>query len=150
MESRQDNGPYGIYAEAEITVEFFDCDPLKVVWHGNYFNYFEIGRRVLLEKIGYGYDEMEKSGYAFPVIEVSAKYLESLRFKDRARIKAILVEYENRLRIKYEIRNAKTGLLTTKGLSTQMAYNMMINDSCFDCPQVFLDKIEAVIKREKQ
>ena len=146
MESRQDNGPYGIYAEAETTVEFFDCDPLKVVWHGNYFNYFEIGRRMLLEKIGYDYNEMEKSGYAFPVIEVSAKFLGSLHFKDRARIKAILVEYENRLRIKYEIHNIQTGLLTTKGLSTQMAYNMMINDSCFVCPQILIDKVEAVIK----
>ena len=146
MESRLDNGPYGIYAEAEMTVEFFDCDPLKVVWHGNYFNYFEIGRRVLLEKIGYGYDEMEKSGYSFPVIEVSSKFLGSLRFKDQARIKAVLVEYENRLRIKYEIYNIQTGLLTTKGLSTQMAYNMMINDSCFICPQILIDKVEAVIK----
>jgi acyl-CoA thioester hydrolase len=149
MERRQDNGPYGIYAEADITVEFFHCDPLKVVWHGNYLNYFEVGRRMLLEKLGYDYDEMEKTGYAFPVIEVSAKYLGSLRFKDRARVKAILEEYENRLRIKYEIRNVQTGVLTTKGISTQMAVDMRINDSCFVCPQVFIDKVEAFIKREQ-
>jgi len=148
MERRQDNGPYGIYAEADITVEFFDCDPLKVVWHGNYFNYFEIARRALLEKIGYDYDDMEKTGYAFPVIEASAKYLGSLRFRDRARVKAILEEYENRLRIKYEIRNVQTGLLTTKGVSTQMAVDMKIKDSCFVCPQVLLDKVEAFIKGE--
>jgi acyl-CoA thioester hydrolase len=148
MERRQDNGPYGIYAEAEVTVEFFDCDPLKVVWHGNYFNYFEVGRRILLEKIGYDYDEMEKTGYAFPVIEASAKFLSSLRFRDRARVKAILEEYENRLRIKYEIRNIQTGLLTTKGVSTQMAIDMKTNDSCFVCPQVLLDKVEACIKGE--
>jgi len=138
-----------IYAEAEITVEFFDCDPLKVVWHGNYFNYFEIGRRVLLEKIGYGYDEMEQTGYAFPVIEVSAKYPGSLRFRDRARVKAILDEYENRLRIKYEIRNVETGLLTTKGLSTQMAVDMRTNESCFVCPQILIDKVEAFMKGEQ-
>ena len=33
MESREDNGPYGIFAEAEIFVEFFDLDPMQVVWH---------------------------------------------------------------------------------------------------------------------
>jgi len=150
MVRRQDNGPYGIYAEAEITVEFFDCDPLKVVWHGNYFNYFEIGRRVLLEKIGYGYDDMEKTCYSFPVIEASAKYLGSLCFRDRAIVKAILEEYENRLRIRYEIRDAQTGLLTTRGLSTQMAIDMRTNDSCFVCPKVLTDKVEAYINREKQ
>jgi acyl-CoA thioester hydrolase len=119
-----------------------------VVWHGNYFNYFEIGRRVLLEKIGYGYDEMEKSGYAFPVIEVSAKFTGSLRFRDKAHVKAILDEYENRLRIKYEIRNVQTGLLTTKGLSTQMAVDMRTNESCFVCPQILIDKVEAFMKGE--
>jgi len=149
MERRQDDGPYGIYAEAEVTVEFFDCDPLKVVWHGNYFNFFEVGRRALLEKIGYGYDEMEKTGYSFPVIEASAKFLSSLRFRDRARVKAILEEYENRIRIKFEIRNAQTGSLTTKGVSTQMAIDMRTNESCFVCPQVFTDKVEAFIKGEQ-
>ena len=139
-----------MYAEAEITVEFYDCDPLKVVWHGNYFNYFEVGRRALLEKIGYGYDEMEQTGYAFPVIEVSAKYPGSLRFRDRARVKAVLEEYENRIKIKYEIRNIQTGLLTTKGVSTQMAVDMRTNESCFVCPQILIDKVEAFMKKEQQ
>jgi acyl-CoA thioester hydrolase len=150
MESKEDNGPYNIYAEAEITVEFYDLDPLRVVWHGNYINYFEIGRRALLEKIKYSYEEMEKSGYSFPVIEISVKYLGPLRYKDRARVKAILMEYENRLMIRYEIRNAQTGQLTTKGFSTQMAYDVKNNDSCFVCPSVLVKKVEAFISGEKQ
>jgi acyl-CoA thioester hydrolase len=138
------DGPYNISAEAEITVEFFDLDPMQVVWHGNYINYFEIGRRTLLEKIGYGYAEMKDSGYAFPVIEISAKYVSPLKFRDRARIKAILVEYENRLRIKYEIRNAATGTITTKGQSTQMAYDIKARESCFVCPRALIDKVERL------
>ncbi|WP_461245929.1 acyl-CoA thioesterase [Treponema sp. R6D11] len=150
MESKENNGPYNIYAEAEIAVEFYDLDPLRIVWHGNYLNYFEVGRRALLEKIGYSYDEMEKSGYAFPVIEVSAKYLSSLRFRDRAIVKAILMEYENRLLIRYEIRNAQTGQLTTKGSSTQMAFDIKAQDSCFVCPSILVEKVEAFIGEKKQ
>jgi len=149
MDRRLDNGPYNIFAEAEILVEFYDLDPLKVVWHGNYINYFETGRRMLLEKIGYDYYEMEESGFAFPVIEAYAKYISSLRFKDRAIVKAVLVEYENRLRIKYEIRNAQTGIVATKGETTQMAFDIKTNESCFYCPQILIDKVEAFIKREK-
>ena len=145
MESQENNGPYNIWAEAETSIEFYDVDPMRVVWHGNYFNYFEIGRRALLEKLMFDYNEMEKSGYAFPIIETSAKFLGSLRFKDRARIKAILVEYENRLMIKYEIRNAQTGLLTTKGVSTQMAFDIKAGDSCFVCPQILIDKVETLM-----
>jgi len=145
MKSKEDNGPYTIYVEAEITVEFYDLDPLRIVWHGNYLNYFEVGRRALLEKIGYSYDEMEKSGYAFPVIEVSVKYLNSLRLNDRAIVKAILMEYENRLLIRYEIRNARTGVLSAKGSSTQMAFDIKKNDSCFVCPPILVKKVEDCI-----
>ena len=145
-----DNGPYGLFAEEEITVEFYDCDPMRVVWHAAYLNYFEIARRKLLEKIGYDYYEMEKSGYVFPVIDVSVKYCGSLWFKDRALIKAILVEYENCLRIKFEIRNAKTGIITTRGVTTHMAFDMKTNESCFVCPRVLIDKVEAFIKGNKQ
>ena len=146
----ENNGPFNIFAEAELIVEFFNLDPMKVVWHGNYLNYFEIGRRILLEKIGYTYFEMEKAGYAFPVVEISVKYLGSLRFRDRARIKAVLVEYENCLRIKYEIYNVQTGALVTKGLSTQMAFDINANESCFVCPSVFTEKIEAMISMSKE
>ena len=146
MRPREDNGPFNIFAEAELSVEFFDLDPLCVVWHGNYMNYFEIGRRVLLEKIGYGYYEMKKSGFVFPIVEISVKYLGALRFRDKIKIKSILMEYENCLRIKYEIRNAKTGEITTRGLSTQMAYNIEAGESCFACPAVLTDKVKAIIK----
>jgi len=150
MKSKQDNGPYNIYAEAERTVEFFDLDPMQVVWHGNYINYFELGRRALLEKINYGYDEMEKSGYAFPVVEVRAKYISPLRLRDRARIRAVLIEYENRLLIRYEIRNAQTGVLTTKGSSAQMAYDIKNRESCFTCPPILIKKVEAFIGEKRR
>ena len=149
MRSKESNGPFNIFAEAEITVQFYELDPMQVVWHGNYINYFEHGRRALLEKLGYSYTEMEESGFLFPVVDISVKYLNPLTFKDRARVKAILMEYENCLQIKYEIYNLKTGILTTKGMSTQMAYNTETNESCFVCPQTFIEKIEAFIKKEQ-
>ena len=145
MNLKCSNGPFNIFAEAEFCVEFFDLDPMCVVWHGNYLNYFEIGRRVLLQRINYSYTDMEESGYAFPVIEISVKYIRSLKFEDQAIVKAILVEYENCLKIRYEIRNAKTGVLTTKGVSTQMAVDVKAGDACFVCPKAFTDKVEALI-----
>jgi len=150
MKSCQENGPYNIYAETEITVEFYHCDPMNVVWNGNYFNFFEAGRRSLLEKLSYTYDDMKESGFAFPLIETSAKFISYLQYKDRAIVKAILEEYENRLKIRFEIRNAKTGQLTTKGVSTQMAIDTSTMESCFVCPQILSDKIDALIKKENK
>jgi acyl-CoA thioester hydrolase len=132
-----------ISAETEFTVEFYELDPMDVVWHGNYINYFERARRILLDRIGYGYREMKASGFAFPVTDVSLKFIRPLRFGDRVRARAILDEYENRLRIKYELFDGE-GKLTTKGQSTQMAYNVERNESSFVCPRIFIDKVESL------
>jgi acyl-CoA thioester hydrolase len=126
-------------AEVECTVEFYDVDSMEVVWHGNYIKYFEKARCALLNKIGYGYREMKVSGYAFPVIDLSLKYIKPLYFGDRVRIKAVLDEYENRIRIKYELSHPETGEITTKGVTTQMAYHIATRESRFVCPRVFTD-----------
>lgn len=36
----------------EHTVAFHELDPMNVVWHGNYVNFFELARAALLDKIG--------------------------------------------------------------------------------------------------
>ena len=51
-------------AETEIQVQFFDLDPMEVVWHGHYVKYLEIVRCVLLDTIDYNYAQMKASGYA--------------------------------------------------------------------------------------
>ena len=49
-------------AEVELTVPFHDVDMMGVVWHGNYFRYFEIAREALLNQFDYGYRQMKASG----------------------------------------------------------------------------------------
>jgi acyl-CoA thioester hydrolase len=92
---------------------------------------------------------MKDSGFVFPVVDISIKYLKPLRFMDRIRIKAILMEYENCLGIKYEIHNAETGAVTTRGLSTQMAYNIKTDESCFVCPEILIKKVEYLISKQE-
>jgi acyl-CoA thioester hydrolase len=131
-------------AEIEFTVEFYDVDSMDIVYHGNYFKYFEKARCALLNKIGYDYREMKKTGWAFPVTSISAKYISSFSFRDRVRARAVLDEYENCLKIKYELYNA-AGQLCTKGESTQMAIDLASGESRFVCPRIFTDKVEALM-----
>ena len=35
-------------ASVEIEIPFHDCDPMQVVWHGNYARYLEVARCELL------------------------------------------------------------------------------------------------------
>jgi acyl-CoA thioester hydrolase len=136
-------------AEIEFDVEFYDADPMRIVWHGNYIKYFEKARCALLNKIGYNYIQMEESGYQFPVTSVSAKYVGSFKFGERVRALAILEEYENCLKIRYELRDAATGELRTKGNSTQMAIDAATGESRFVCPQIFIDRVETLFKERQ-
>jgi acyl-CoA thioester hydrolase len=139
-----------IYEETEFTVQFYDVDSMNVVWHGNYIKFFEQARCALLKKIGYGYTEMKESGYAFPVTEIYAKYIRPLMFEQRVIAKASILEYENRLKISYELRDAKTGIVTTKGSSTQMAFNIEKQNSCFECPQILIGKVEKLLDETRR
>jgi len=138
-----------VIQETVFPVEFYDVDSMRVVWHGNYVKYMEKGRCALLDKIGYGYLQMVEDGYAFPVTDIKIKYVRSLMFGETARVKAWLVEYENRIKIKYEIYNDKTGVLTTKAESTQMAVKISTGETCFICPETFVKKVEKIIISQK-
>ena len=50
-----------VSAATTVRAQFYDLDPMNIVWHGNYAKFFEIGRCALLSKIGYDYRAMEAS-----------------------------------------------------------------------------------------
>lgn len=134
------------FVDVPFTVEFYDVDSMNVVWHGNYVKYMEMARCVLLEKLGCGYKEMVKNGYAFPVTGINLKYMRSLRFGEKAVIRASLIEYENRLRILYQIFD-ENGKIATKAESNQMALKLDTWESEFETPKIFVDRIENVVKK---
>ena len=96
-------------AVVELTIPFLDVDMMGVVWHGNYFRYFEIAREALLNQFNYGYRQMKASGYLWPVVDTRVKYRHPLTFEQRIRVRAHIEEVENRLRIAYQIFDAQTG-----------------------------------------
>ena len=95
--------PVYLHAEAEIEIPFHDCDPMQVVWHGNYARYFEVARGKLLDLIEFNYDAMEQSGFAWPIVDMRTKYVRPLLFRQTIIVKAELIEYESRIKIRYVI-----------------------------------------------
>jgi acyl-CoA thioester hydrolase len=130
-------------AEIEVDVPFHDCDPMGVAWHGNYFRYLESARSALLTKIGYNYRDMTASGYLWPIVDAQIKYLKPTAFGQRLRVKAVLAEYENRLKIAYTISDWKSGDCVTKAHTTQVAVEKQSGEMCYCSPQVLLDRVRA-------
>lgn len=130
-----------VSAEIDVQVQFYDLDPMAVVWHGNYARYFEQARCALLDRIGYNYPEMKDSGYLWPVIDLHVRFAQPATFGQRIKVRAELVEWENRLKIDYVITDAATGKRLTKGSTVQVAVDAASGEMCYVSPPVLFAKL---------
>src|SRR5579862_7928745 len=69
-----------VRAEAHVRVRYEETDQTGVVYHANYFRYFEVGRVELLRVRGVRYRDLETSGFRLPVVEARASYRSPARF----------------------------------------------------------------------
>ncbi len=96
-----------------VRVRYAETDQMGVVYHANYFVWFEIGRTELLRVFGWTYREMEAAGYALPVIRASCEYHRPARYDDDLEIATTGVLCSPvRLAFDYEIRRAGERIVT--------------------------------------
>jgi acyl-CoA thioester hydrolase len=128
-------------AEIEVQIQFFDLDPMEVVWHGRYVQYLETARCALLEQIDYNYPQMTASGYAWPVIDLHLRYAAPAVFMQRIKVRAAIAEWENRLKIDYLISDADSGRRLTRASTVQVAVEIASGEMCFASPPILLQKL---------
>jgi acyl-CoA thioester hydrolase len=131
-----------LLSEVMVDVPFHDVDVMEVVWHGHYVKYFEVARTALLGRIDYDYPQMRASGYAWPVVECYLKYVRPARYGQRLLVRARLKEYENRLKIEYDIASFDTGERLTKGYTVQVAVDLTNNELQFVSPPCLIQRVE--------
>lgn len=134
-----------ISAEVAIQAQFYDLDPMNVVWHGNYVRYLEQARCALLDRIGYNYPDMQASGFIWPIVDMNLKYVRPVRFGQVIIVQATLVEYENRMKIDYRIRDQATGELLTKARTIQLAVSAETGELSFDSPPALIEKVRRLL-----
>lgn len=132
--------------EVTLSPTFHDCDPMHVVWHGNYFKYFEIARCALLQRHNYDYPQMRDSGYLWPVVDARVKYIRPLLYGQALRVRATITEWENRLKIVYEILDADSGTVLTRAHTIQVAVDAITNEMLYLCPSVLWDRLGVEVK----
>jgi acyl-CoA thioester hydrolase len=128
-------------AEIELQVQFFDLDPMQIVWHGHYVKYLEQARCALLETVGYNYPEMKASGYMWPIIDMHLRYIGPATFGQIIKVRATIVEWENRLKIDYLLTDAQTGKRLTRATTVQVAVKVDTGEMCFVSPPVLFEKL---------
>ena len=58
----------------EHKAHYYETDQMGIIHHSNYIRWFEEARTNLLDSVGFGYDQMEKSGIIIPVLAIQCEY----------------------------------------------------------------------------
>lgn len=102
-------------SETKIRVRYAETDQMNVVYHGNYAQYFEVGRVEAFRQLGLSYKDMEASGVVMPVIEWTAKFIRPARYDDLLTIRTSVRKWpeDYRIELHQEVFNEQGKLLTT-------------------------------------
>lgn len=100
--------------EFSVRVRYAETDQMGVVYHGNYAQYFEMGRVEWLRNLGISYKWMEENGVMLPVVSLQMNYKKPARYDDLLRVKTIL-KSQTSVKIEFDcaIYNESNELLTT-------------------------------------
>lgn len=120
------------------TVRFSECDPLGMVWHGNYIRYFEDGREDFGKKYNFGYwDIYKKENLAVPLIHVECDYKKFVTFGEQITIETTYIDNPAaKIIFEYRILNHNNETVCT-GKSIQVFLEMNKKDLCITIPPFY-------------
>ena len=130
-------------SETQLRVRYAETDQMGVVYHGNYAEYFEMGRVEWLRNLGLSYAFMEGNGIMLPVVSLTINYKKPARYDDLVTVRTILKKQESvRIEFDYEIYN-ETGELLTTGYSMLVFVDMKTGRPVLP-PDYVLEKINVI------
>lgn len=113
---------------------------MGVVYHGNYAQYFEIGRTEWLRSLGVTYKDMENNGIMMPVISLCCNYKKSALYDDVLTIHVLLKKKPMvKIEFEYEVTNQNEELICTG--NTALAFIDMKRKKPTRCPGYLLENL---------
>jgi acyl-CoA thioester hydrolase len=138
-----------IAAAVDVQVAFHDVDLAGVVWHGHYMKYLENARWAVMNRIGFGLDEMKASGFLWPVVGLEVKYVRAARYDDRLTVRASIVEWDTRLVLNYLILDAKDGARVARAQTVQVAVDRETGTLQLASPACLAERMRAALDEAK-
>lgn len=124
-----------------VRVRYAETDQMGVVYHGNYAQYFEMGRVEWLRNMGVSYKWMEETGIMLPVVSLTMNYKKPARYDDLLSVKTVFKRQSSvKIEFDYEIYNEQQELLTT-GYSMLVFVDMKTGKPTIP-PSYILDKLK--------
>ena len=127
-------------SSTKTRVRYSETDQMGVVYHGNYAQFFELGRTEWLRKLSVTYKDMENSGIMLPVISLSCKFIKSAVYDDVLTIETFLIKKPMvKIEFDYKITNQNDELVCTG--NSVLAFMNMKTQKPTRCPDYLLESL---------
>ena len=124
-------------SSTKTRVRYSETDQMGVVYHGNYAQFFEMGRTEWLRSLGVTYKDMEINGIILPVVSLNLTFIKSALYDDILTIHTFLKkEPMVKIEFNYEIKNQLDELICTG--SSVLAFMNSKNMKPTRCPDYLL------------
>ena len=109
--------------ETRVRVRYAETDQMGVVYHANYFIWFEVGRVEMIRQLGLDYKSMEQQDNTMiAVVEANCRYKAPARYDDELIVRTHISGIRGSvLRFSYAIHRAEDDLLLCEGSTTHVA-----------------------------
>ncbi|WP_026894588.1 acyl-CoA thioesterase [Clostridiisalibacter paucivorans] len=110
--------------ETVIRARYSETDQMGVIYHANYFNWFEIGRTSFFRQLGMDYKVLEDNNILLPVIDVGCKYILSAKYDDEIIIRTAIKKLKGvRIGFNYQIKRKRDDKLLAEGWTNHAFVN---------------------------
>ena len=113
----------------KVRVRYAETDQMGVVYHSNFFIWFEVGRVELLRQLGFTYKEMDlQEGCFIAVVDASCLYKAPARYDEEITIRTHLKNVREALiHFAYEAVRDSDGTLLAEGETTHIVTDAHLN-----------------------
>jgi acyl-CoA thioester hydrolase len=132
--------------ETRVRVRYAETDQMGVVYHSNYFIWFEVGRVELLRQLGFTYREMESEAQCLiAVAEARCRYKAPARYDDVVLIRSHLKNVrESLIHFGYEAIRESDGTLLAEGETTHIVTDPGLKRR--ELPAKYLQTFRAAVR----
>ncbi|MGZ4840086.1 MAG: acyl-CoA thioesterase [Terriglobales bacterium] len=131
--------------ETRIRVRYAETDQMGVVYHSNYFIWFEVGRVELLRQLGFTYKEMERQEKCFiAVVDARCRFRAPARYDDEITVRTRLKNVrESLIHFAYEAVRDSDGALLAEGETTHIVTDAELNKR--PLPEKYLEVFKQAV-----
>lgn len=110
--------------EIKTRVRYQETDQMGIVYYGNFFVYFEMGRTEYLRNLGLPYSELEKEHIYFPVTEARCRFRSPAHYDNVLTIQTWVSELKHAtVEFSHKVIREDDSILIAEGISKLACLN---------------------------